>query len=36
MDNFALFLRAKTGTFPEGLTVNEEPMHNRKSQDAAC
>lgn len=36
IDSFALFFKANTGTFAEGLTVNEDPIHNRKSHDAAC
>lgn len=36
IDNYALFFKAKTGTFAEGLTVKEEPMQISKSQEAAC
>jgi hypothetical protein len=36
MLKIALFFSATIGTLPEGLTVKEEPIHNNKSQVAAC
>lgn len=36
IETFALLFKANTGTFAEGLTVKEDPIHNRKSHDAAC
>jgi hypothetical protein len=36
MQTVAFCFKAMIGTFAEGFTVNDEPMHSRKSHNAAC